>query len=104
MPDATLLETSDPKEEAAHGIGYGAIVGLVAGLIAVAVPSADLVLGGVPKEHAEEVEELVRSKHPKVESGDQEPNVPNVSMNFAGVIIAFVGIPSARVTTEILPR
>jgi len=57
-----------------------------------------------PKEHAEEVEELVRSKHPKVEFGGQEPNVPNVSMNFAGVIIAFAWIPSALVTTEMLPR
>ncbi len=123
---------------------------MVAGLIAVAVPSAGLVLGGgivagvlgggsfgtcvggtigvnvpnrepkkfedaikrgeilmlvdVPEEHAEEVEELVRSKHLKVEFGGQEPNVPNVSMSFAGVIIAFVGMPSALVTTEMLPR
>lgn len=122
VPEATLLQRSDLKPAAEHGIGYGGVVGLLAGLVAVAIPPAGLVLGGgmlagvlggagfgacvggmigvnapnreleefeeavkrgeilmlidVPRMRVEEIEELVRSKHPAVEFEGVEPHKP----------------------------
>lgn len=46
LPSATLLERSDVKEAAGHGLAVGGAVGAAAGLVAVTFPPAGVALGG----------------------------------------------------------